>query len=137
MPTKPKPIPRERKSGKDFKIGEAPSRFKKGLTPKRKKVRGERRSSPTPPLSAPTPLNKIERPEKKKRKKTFKEANADLKKRQEGLKIRNMVRDAMGSKLDDPNTRVEIDGKEAKGLKKGGKIRGYGLARGGKVCKMR
>eukprot|EP00729_Bicosta_minor_P001700 gene1700-5893_t len=45
-----------------------------------------------------------------------------------------MVRDAMGRKLDDPNTRVEIDGKEAKGLKKGGKIRGYGLARGGKVC---
>ena len=24
-----------------------------------------------------------------------------------------------------------------KGMKKGGKIRGYGMARGGKVCKMR
>ena len=94
MPTKPKPIPRERKSGKDFKIGEAPSGFKKGLTTKRK------------------------------RKKTFKEANADLKKRQEGLKTRNMIRDAMGRKLDNPNTRVEIDGKEAKGLKKGGKVGG-------------
>jgi len=122
MPTKPKPTP----SGKDPKMGRA---VKKGLTSKRKKVRGERRSSPTPLLSAPT--------ERKQRKKTFKEANADLKKRQEGLKTRNMVRDAMGRKLDDPNTRVEIDGKEAKGLKKGGKIRGYGLARGGKVCKMR
>ena len=27
--------------------------------------------------------------------------------------------------------------KESMGMKKGGKVRGYGLARGGKVCKMR
>jgi hypothetical protein len=72
-----------------------------------------------------------------KKKRTSAEALADLKKRQEELAMRNMVRDAMGSKLDDPNTRIEIGGKEAKGLKKGGKIRGYGMARGGKVCKMR
>jgi hypothetical protein len=72
-----------------------------------------------------------------KKKRTSAEALADLKKRQEELATRNMVRDALGSKLDDPNTRIEIGGKEAKGLKKGGKIRGYGMARGGKVCKMR
>ena len=48
-----------------------------------------------------------------------------------------VIRDQFGSELDDPNFRVEINGKEATGLKSGGKIRGYGMARGGKVCKMR
>ena len=33
--------------------------------------------------------------------------------------------------------RADAGLKEAQGLKSGGKIRGYGMARGGKVCKMR
>jgi hypothetical protein len=60
-----------------------------------------------------------------------------LEKKQKGLAMRNMLRDELGSKLDNPNSRVEMGGKEVTGLKKGGKIRGYGMARGGKVCKMR
>ena len=72
-----------------------------------------------------------------KKKKTAAEMLEELKAKQEGLATRNFVRDKFGSKLDDPNFRVEIDGKEATGLKSGGKIRGYGMARGGKVCKMR
>ena len=64
-------------------------------------------------------------------------ALSDLEKKQKGLAARNMLRDELGSKLDDPNFRVEMGGKEVEGLKKGGKIRGYGMARGGKVCKMR
>ena len=70
-------------------------------------------------------------------KKTAAELNEELKAKQEGLATRNLIRDQFGSKLDDPNFRVEINGKEATGLKSGGKIRGYGMARGGKVCKMR
>ena len=69
-------------------------------------------------------------------KKTAAEALEELKAKQEELATRNLVRDQFGSKLDDPNFRVEINGKEATGLKSGGKIRGYGMARGGKVCKM-
>ena len=72
-----------------------------------------------------------------KKKKTAAEMLEELKAKQEGLATRNLVRDKFGSKLDDPNFRVEIDGKKATGLKSGGKIRGYGMARGGKVCKMR
>ena len=70
-------------------------------------------------------------------KKTAAELNEELKAKQEGLATRNLIRDQFGSELDDPNFRVEINGKEATGLKSGGKIRGYGMARGGKVCKMR
>jgi len=33
--------------------------------------------------------------------------------------------------------KMKAGGMAKKGYKKGGKIRGYGLARGGKVCKMR
>ena len=33
--------------------------------------------------------------------------------------------------------KMKAGGMTKKGYKKGGKIRGYGLARGGKVCKMR
>ena len=69
-------------------------------------------------------------------KKTAAEALEELKAKQEGLATRNKVRDQFGSLLDDPNFRVEINGKEATGLKSGGAIRGYGRARGGKPCKM-
>ncbi len=34
-------------------------------------------------------------------------------------------------------SKMKAGGMTKKGYKKGGKIRGYGLARGGKVCKMR
>ena len=44
----------------------------------------------------------------------------DLGKKQKGLAARNMLRDELGSKLDDPNFRVEMGGKEVQGLKKGG-----------------
>ena len=91
----------------------------------------------------PQPLNFFGMPSLKN-KKTAAEALEELKAKQEGLAIRNLVRDQFGSKLDDPNFRIEIDGKGAggfsktfEGLKSGGKIRGYGMARGGKVCKMR
>ena len=43
-----------------------------------------------------------------------------LKAKQEELAMRNMLRDELGSKLDDPSFRVEMGGKEVQGLKKGG-----------------
>jgi hypothetical protein len=45
--------------------------------------------------------------------------------------MRNMLRDELGSKVDDPNFRVEMGGKEVTGLKKGGKVRGCGVAQRG------
>jgi hypothetical protein len=45
--------------------------------------------------------------------------------------MRNMLRDELGSKLDDPNFRVEMGGKKVQGLKKGGKVRGCGVAQRG------
>ena len=58
-------------------------------------------------------------------------ALSDLEKKQKGLAARNMLRDELGSKLDDPNFRVEMGGKEVEGLKKGGKVRGCGVAQRG------
>jgi hypothetical protein len=43
-----------------------------------------------------------------------------LEKKQRELATRNMLRDELGSKLDDPSFRVEMGGKEVQGLKKGG-----------------
>ena len=83
------------------------------------------------------PLNNFFGMASPRKKKTAAEALEELKAKQEELATRNLVRDQFGSELDDPNFRVEINGKEATGLKSGGKIRGYGMARGGKVCKMR
>lgn len=60
-----------------------------------------------------------------------------LDKKQKDLAMRNMLRDELGSKLDDSSFRVEMGGKKVQGLKKGGKVRGYGMARGGRPCKMR
>lgn len=54
-----------------------------------------------------------------------------LEAKQEELAARNMLRDELGSKLDDPSFRVEMDGKEVTGLKKGGKVRGCGVAQRG------
>ena len=87
-------------------------------------------------MGTPQPRNFFGMPSLKN-KKTVAEALEELKAKQEGLATRNLIRDQFGSELDDPNFRVEINGKEATGLKSGGKIRGYGMARGGKVCKMR
>ena len=58
-------------------------------------------------------------------------ALSDLEEKQKGLAMRNMLRDELGSKLDDPNFRVEMGGKEVQGLKKGGKVRGCGVAQRG------
>jgi hypothetical protein len=58
-------------------------------------------------------------------------ALSDLEAKQEELAMRNMLRDELGSKLDDPNFRVEMGGKEVTGLKKGGKVRGCGVAQRG------
>jgi hypothetical protein len=58
-------------------------------------------------------------------------ALSDLEAKQEELAMRNMLRDELGSKLDDPNFRVEMGGKEVEGLKKGGKVRGCGVAQRG------
>jgi hypothetical protein len=54
-----------------------------------------------------------------------------LEDKQEELAMRNMLRDELGSKVDDPNFRVEMGGKEVTGLKKGGKVRGCGVAQRG------
>ena len=54
-----------------------------------------------------------------------------LKARQEESAMRNMLRDELGSKLDDPNFSVEMGGKKVEGLKKGGKVRGCGVAQRG------
>ena len=43
-----------------------------------------------------------------------------LDRKQKDLAMRNMLRDELGSKLDDPSFRVEMGGKEVQGLKKGG-----------------
>jgi hypothetical protein len=58
-------------------------------------------------------------------------ALSDLEAKQEELAMRNMLRDELGSKLDDPNFRVEMGGKKVQGLKKGGKVRGCGVAQRG------
>jgi hypothetical protein len=39
-------------------------------------------------------------------------ALSDLEEKQKGLAMRNMLRDELGSKLDDPNFRVEMGGKK-------------------------
>ena len=49
-----------------------------------------------------------------------------LEAKQGELATRNMLRDELGSKVDDPNFRVEMGGKEVTGLKKGGCVRGDG-----------
>ena len=56
-----------------------------------------------------------------------------LDKKQKDLAMRNMLLDELGSKLDDPNFRVEIGGKEVQGLKKGGKVRGDGICMKGRT----
>ena len=43
-----------------------------------------------------------------------------LDKKQKDLAMRNMLRDELGSKLDDSSFRVEMGGKKVQGLKKGG-----------------
>ena len=70
-------------------------------------------------------------------KKTAAELNEELKAKQKKLEFRNRLRDEFGSELDDPNfTLVTPNKQDTIGLNSGGKIRGYGMARGGKVCKM-
>ena len=59
-----------------------------------------------------------------------------LDKKQKDLAMRNMLRDELGSKLDDSSFRVEMGGKKVQGLKKGGKIDGC-AKRGRTNCKMR
>ena len=54
-----------------------------------------------------------------------------LEDKQEELAMRNMLRDELGSKLDDPSFSVEMGGKKVEGLKKGGKVRGCGVAQRG------
>ena len=54
-----------------------------------------------------------------------------LEAKQGELATRNMLRDELGSKLDDSSFRVEMGGKEVQGLKKGGKVRGCGIAQRG------
>ena len=58
-------------------------------------------------------------------------ALSDLEKKQKGLAMRNMLRDELGSELDDPSFSVEMGGKKVEGLKKGGKVRGCGVAQRG------
>ena len=52
--------------------------------------------------------------------------------KQKGLAARNMLRDELGSKLDDPSFRVEMGGKEVTGLKKGGCV-GDGICKKGRT----
>ena len=59
-------------------------------------------------------------------------ALSDLEKTQKGLAARNMLRDELGSKLDDPSFRVEMGGKEVTGLKKGGCV-GDGICKKGRT----
>jgi len=81
---------------------------------------------------------KQEKKVKRKNKKTAAKLNEELKAKQEKLGFRNSLRDKYGAKLDDPTfTLVTPNKQDTIGLKSGGKIRGYGMARGGKVCKMR
>ena len=87
--------------------------YKEGGKLKTKKV--AKKDMPTYFKAPPEPRTALERTSPKANR-----ALIDLGKKQKGLAARNMLRDELGSKLDDPNFRVEMGGKKVQGLKKGG-----------------